>query len=299
MRRISENQLNYVLEARNSKIQTLETEISSLKGQSKAIHERFKEEIKGNAEELTSLKGKLETMGNKVSNTSRDLDRIKKKQHQGHGESNLSKRKSSKNPVAEPQSIDANPSKHGKGTDPVENNRKPDTQEVETLKTTTVKKSLVQKDREQAETTQGGGQLNAPNESGNKVTGRNTIHENNETNNVNDVQFVGVERQRIKRVFLGGIREGVSSEKIREYMMKRNINPTFVRLMQSKRKGTTSVRINVVAKDFDVVKESPFWPDRVYARPWLSLAKWQDRLSTKEPQLLDSSHRSKPATNST
>ncbi len=105
------NELNFVLEARNSKIQMLETELSSLKGQSKAIHERFKEEIKGNAEELTSLRGKVETKGNKVSNTSRDLDRIKKKQHQGHGESNLSKVKSSKNPVAETQNIDANPSK--------------------------------------------------------------------------------------------------------------------------------------------------------------------------------------------
>ena len=199
------NELNSVLEARNSKIQTLETEISSLKGQSKAIHDRFKEEIKGNAEELTSLKGKVETMGKKVSNTSRDLDRIKRK-HQGHGESNSSEPKSSKNQVAEPQSIDANPSKHGKGADPVENNRKSDTQKEETLKTTTVKKSLVQKDREQAEITQGGRQLNAPNESGNKATGRNTIHENNETNNVNDIQFVGVERQRIKRLFLGGIR---------------------------------------------------------------------------------------------
>ena len=292
------NELNSVLEARNSKIQTLETEISSLKGQSKAIHDRFKEEIRGNAEELTSLKGKVETMEKKVSNTSRDLDRSKRKQHQRHGESNSSERKSSKNQVAEPQIIDANPSKHGKGADPVENNRKSDTQKEEALKTTTVKKSLVQKDREQAEITQGGGQLNAPNESGNKATGRNTIHENNETNNVNDVQFVGVERQRIKRVFLGGVREGVSSEKIREYMTKRNINPTFVRLMQSKRKGTMSVRINVAAKDFDVVKETSFWPDGVYARPWLSLAKWQDRLCTKEPQLLDSSYRSKPETNS-
>ena len=278
------NELNFVLEARNSKIQMLETELSSLKGQSKAIHERFKEEIKGNAEELTSLRGKVETMGNKVSNTSRDLDRIKKKQHQGHGESNLSKVKSSKNPVAEPQSIDANPSKHGKGTDPVENNRKSNTQEVETSKNTTNKKSPVKKDKGQPEITQGGGQLNAPNELGNKAAGQNTTHEDNEANNENEVQSVGVERQRIKRVFLRGIREGVSSEKIREYMLKRNINPTFVRLMQSKRKGTTSVRINVVAKDFEVVKETPFWPEGVYARPWLSLAKWQDRLSTKEQQ---------------
>ena len=73
--------------------------------------------------------------------------------------------------MAEPQSIDANPSKHGKGADPVENNKKSNTQEEETLKTTTVKKSLVQKDREQEEITQGGGQLNAPNELGNKATG--------------------------------------------------------------------------------------------------------------------------------
>ena len=101
-------------------------------------------------------------MGKKVSNTSRDLDRIKRK-HQGHGESNSSERKSSKNQVAEPQSIDANLSKHGKGADPVENNRKSDSQKEETLKTTTVKKSLVQKDREQAEIMQGSGQLNAPN----------------------------------------------------------------------------------------------------------------------------------------
>ena len=36
------NELNAVLEARNSKIQTLGTELSSLKGQSKAIHDRVK-----------------------------------------------------------------------------------------------------------------------------------------------------------------------------------------------------------------------------------------------------------------
>ena len=115
-------------------------------------------------------KGQSRNYGKKVSNTSRDLDRIKKKQHQGHGESNSSGQRSSKNQVAEPQSIDANPSKHGKGADSVENNKKSDTQEEETLKTTTVKKSLVQKDiLEQAEITQRGGQLNAPNELGNKA----------------------------------------------------------------------------------------------------------------------------------
>ncbi len=59
--------------------------------------------------------------------------------------------------------------KHGKGTDPVGNNRKSNTQEVETSKNTTNKKSPVKKDKGQPEITQGGGQLNAPNELGNKV----------------------------------------------------------------------------------------------------------------------------------
>ena len=154
----------------------------------------------------------------------------------------MSERKSSKNQGVEPQSIDANPSKHGKGADPVENNKKSDTQEEETLKTTTVKKSLVQKDREQAEIMQGGGQLNAPNESGKKATGRNTIHENIETNNVNDVQFVGVGRQSIKRVFLGATREGVSSEKIREYVCDEKKHKSNIRSLDAKQKERNYVR---------------------------------------------------------
>lgn len=126
-------------------------------------------------------------------------------------------------------------------------------------------------------------QSDGSNESKNKATER-------DTDKCKEVEFVGVERQAIKRIFLGGVNEGVSAEKIAECMKGRNINPTYIRLMQSKRKGTTSIRINIAAKDFNVVKESAFWPDGVSARPWLSLAKWQD-LSKKIP-LLDSPHRS-------
>lgn len=76
-------------------------------------------------------------------------------------------------------------------------------------------------------------------------------------------------------VKLGGVREGVSTEKITKYMAERNVKPTFIRLMKSKRRGTISVRVNVVAKDFSTVKETDFWPEGVHARPWVSSTKWQ------------------------
>ena len=72
----------------------------------------------------------------------------------------------------------------------------------------------------------------------------------------------------MKRIFIGGVKEGVTIEKITQYMKDRRIQPTFVRLMWSKRKGTTSVRKNIFAEDFDTVKESMFWQDHGYH--WLN-----------------------------
>ena len=83
-----------------------------------------------------------------------------------------------------------------------------------------------------------------------------------------DIEFVGVQRKVVKRIFIGSVKEGVTIEKITQYMKDRRIQPTFVRLMWSKRKGTTSVRKNIFAEDFDTVKESMFWQDHGYH--WLN-----------------------------
>ena len=73
-------------------------------------------------------------------------------------------------------------------------------------------------------------------------------------------EFVGVERNKIKRLYLqlGGVREGVTVQLISEYMEKRGIIPTFVRLMQSKRSGTVAVRVNVNTKDVKQALENDF-----------------------------------------
>ena len=63
-------------------------------------------------------------------------------------------------------------------------------------------------------------------------------------------------------------------------MKDTGIEPTFFRLMQSKRKGTTSTRVNVYVKDFDSV--SIFWPVGVHARPWVSQVKWQENLGKEK-----------------
>ena len=95
-----------------------------------------------------------------------------------------------------------------------------------------------------------------------------------DTNCVSEDLFVGVERRRIKRLYLGGVREGATEKLISEYMTKKGINPTFVRLMKSKRIGTVAVRVNVLNEDFERASAKHFWPRHVYAREWISKQKW-------------------------
>jgi hypothetical protein len=98
--------------------------------------------------------------------------------------------------------------------------------------------------------------------------------------NVNEhesLDFVGVERKKIKRLYLEGVRLGTSIEKIKEYMEQRGISPTFIRIFSSKRKGTIAVRVNINDEDFDCVSNNDFWPNHVYARQWLSKQSWEKR----------------------
>ena len=43
-----------------------------------------------------------------------------------------------------------------------------------------------------------------------------------------DVEFVGVRKLNIKRVYLGGIKEGVNEGKIRQFMENKGVIPTFL-----------------------------------------------------------------------
>ena len=87
-----------------------------------------------------------------------------------------------------------------------------------------------------------------------------------DTNCVSEDLFVGVERRRIKRLYLGGMREGATEKLISGYMTKKGINPTFVRLIKSKRIGTVAVRVNVLNDNFERASAKDFWPRQVYAR---------------------------------
>ena len=96
-------------------------------------------------------------------------------------------------------------------------------------------------------------------------------------------EFIGVERRHIKRVYLGGVKDGVDASTIKNFMQEKSVKPTFVRMMKSKRKGTVAVRINVIASDLNKILETSFWPKNVYAREWLSKDKWEKR-SVKSDQ---------------
>ncbi len=104
-----------------------------------------------------------------------------------------------------------------------------------------------------------------------------------------DVEFVGVRKLNIKRVYLGGVKEGVNEGKIREFMDNKGVVPTFIRTFKSRRKGTIAVRVNVKFEDYDRVCKNEFWPTNVYARPWISASKWGNR-DTKRPDRQSSQH---------
>ncbi len=77
-------------------------------------------------------------------------------------------------------------------------------------------------------------------------------------------EFIGVEWRHIKRVYLGGVKDGVDASTIKNFMQEKSVKPTFVRMIKSKRKGTVAVRINVIASDLNKILETTFWPKNVY-----------------------------------
>ena len=87
--------------------------------------------------------------------------------------------------------------------------------------------------------------------------------------------FIGVKRRRakVKRFFLSGIADTVTTETILDYLQKRNIHPTHLRLFSSRRKGTKSAKLNVVASENLTLTENDFWPKFVSSKPWLTRGK--------------------------
>ena len=87
--------------------------------------------------------------------------------------------------------------------------------------------------------------------------------------------FIGVKcrRANVKRFFLSGIADTVTTETILDYLQKRNIHPTQLRLFSSRCKGTKSAKLNVRASESLALTENDFWPKFVSCKPWLTKGK--------------------------
>ena len=86
--------------------------------------------------------------------------------------------------------------------------------------------------------------------------------EDNESSEETD--FVSVQKHKVRHLYLGSVREGVNKQTITNYMQKKGISPTFMRLFKSKRKGTVAARVNVKSVDFKTVSDNEFWPKHDY-----------------------------------
>lgn len=83
--------------------------------------------------------------------------------------------------------------------------------------------------------------------------------------------FIGVKRHRkkVKRFFIGGIKDNVSAEQILS-LAENDINPTQLRLFKSKRQGTLSAKLNILATDYPKITKENFWPKFVVCKPWVT-----------------------------
>ena len=57
---------------------------------------------------------------------------------------------------------------------------------------------------------------------------------------------------------------------ILNYLQKRNIHLTHLRLFSSRRKGTMLAKLNVLASESLVLTENGFWPKFISCKPWLT-----------------------------
>ena len=98
--------------------------------------------------------------------------------------------------------------------------------------------------------------------------------------------FIGVKRKRanVKRFFLSGIADTVTTETIVNYLRMKNINPTHLRLFPSRRKGTLSAKLNVLASESLVLTEDGFWPKFVSCKPWLTRGKLDKQRQDKKSE---------------
>ena len=85
--------------------------------------------------------------------------------------------------------------------------------------------------------------------------------------------IVGVKRRRNQtkqRLFLSGIASSVNEKHIQSYLERRNINPTYISVFPSKRKGTVSAKVHISCADLPFVQKDHFWPKFVICKLWQS-----------------------------
>ncbi|MCU7811906.1 MAG: hypothetical protein KZQ77_11830, partial [Candidatus Thiodiazotropha sp. (ex Notomyrtea botanica)] len=92
--------------------------------------------------------------------------------------------------------------------------------------------------------------------------------------NDNDDDFTGCIRKRALRFYIGGFNSCISRNKIYNYVNKRGVTATFVRIWQSKRAyDSTVIRLNVTDNaNATRLLDRNFWPAGVVCHPWKNRA---------------------------
>ena len=91
--------------------------------------------------------------------------------------------------------------------------------------------------------------------------------------------------RRVKRFYVGGFNNSITTDKLCSYEQKRGVTVTWVTIFPIKQSNRVLIRLNVEDNDnSDYVLDNHFWPRFVVCKPWLSRGSRERRRHAANPQ---------------
>ncbi|CAH1803263.1 unnamed protein product, partial [Owenia fusiformis] len=91
-----------------------------------------------------------------------------------------------------------------------------------------------------------------------------------------DVEFTAVTQRRTKSFHISRISPNVTEQKIKDYLINKNISVTLLRILNTKNPYMKTAKVNVQIKDAKKLLDGDFWPHGIRCRHWLSNTRYQD-----------------------
>ena len=221
------SELKSNLGEKQAKIRALESELATFKGNYKSAIENTKGKLESCEIEQNKHAENLKIHDCNIQKLFKDLDKYRKET-----KATSKKQSISKGPLATTSECESSLCEANANANAIVNNANSCAENNSLAsKSNSNDNTLSQKSSNQLQKSQAEPHCTDEHENSNiSETAKNQASTNGSESN-----FIGVEKHRIKRLYLGGVHEGVNEQLIVNHMEKKGISPTFVRLLKAMR----------------------------------------------------------------